>query len=74
MSKRRQRSVHDGMGTLIFGIVFTIVGAGLLIERIANVDVWEYLWRLWPVLLIVMGVKILVDHYASRPAEGGERQ
>jgi len=62
-----RKAPPDGTATLIFGIVFTVVGAALLIERITQIPVWDYLWRLWPVLLIVMGVKILVDHYSSRP-------
>lgn len=62
-----RKAPPDGTATLIFGIVFTVVGAALLIERITHIPVWDYLWRLWPVLLIVMGVKILVDHYSSRP-------
>jgi len=60
----------DGTGTLIFGLIFTVVGGASLVETIIGRPVWEYLWRLWPVLLIVMGVKILLDHRrarASRP-------
>jgi len=65
MANARKAPAPDGTATLIFGIVFTVVGAALLIERITQIPVWDYLWRLWPVLLIVMGVKILVDHYSS---------
>jgi uncharacterized protein (DUF983 family) len=62
------RKAHsDGTATLIFGIIFTVVGAGLLIERLTHIPVWDHVWRLWPVLLIIMGVKVLVDHYSSRP-------
>ena len=66
MNKHRRRHGPNGTGTLIFGIVFTVVGGGLLIERSTGVDVWGYIWRLWPVLLIVMGVKSLLDCYAAR--------
>jgi hypothetical protein len=69
----RRGPVPDGTGTLIFGIIFTVVGGGLLVERLTGVHVWEYLWKLWPVLLIVMGVKVIADHYASRPSPPGER-
>jgi len=67
MANARKAPAPDGTATLVFGIIFTVVGAALLIERITQIPVWDYLWRLWPVLLIVMGVKILVDHYSSRP-------
>lgn len=66
MTETPKRTAPDGTATLIFGIVFTVLGAGLLIQRVAGVNVWDYLWRLWPALLIVMGVKILVDHYSAR--------
>jgi len=71
MSKPRAHPRPDGMGTLIFGIIFTVVGGGLLVERTTGVHVWDHLWRLWPLLLIVMGVKIIGDHYrcASPPKE-----
>ncbi|HUT75130.1 MAG TPA: hypothetical protein VM221_09910 [Armatimonadota bacterium] len=68
MTRPRKRPVPDGTGTLVFGIIFTILGAGLLIQRITGLDVWDYLWQLWPLLLIVMGVKVLIDHYTARPS------
>lgn len=72
MKSPRRVAVRNGTGTLIFGIIFTVVGGGLLVEQITGMQVWDYLWKLWPVLLIVMGVKVIADHYASRrlPPEG----
>jgi len=58
----------DGTGTLIWGIVFVVVGGGLLVQRTMDIQVWDYLWRLWPVLLIIMGVKVLADYYGARGA------
>jgi len=66
MARLCRRHGPDGTGTLIFGIVFTVLGGGLLVQRCTGVDVWGYIWRLWPVLLIVMGVKALLDYYAAR--------
>jgi len=66
MSETRKGRAPDGTAALIFGIIFTVVGGGLLIQRTTGIHVWDFLWRLWPVLLIVMGVKILVDHYGSQ--------
>ncbi len=51
------------MAALIFGLLFTVIGAAELIETYTHRPVWDYLWRFWPVLLIVMGLKIIVDHY-----------
>jgi hypothetical protein len=61
----------NGTGTLILGLILTVVGGALLIERIIGRPVWNYLWQFWPLLLIVMGVKILMDHYGARPRRGG---
>ncbi len=72
MAKSSRRPVPNGTPTLIFGIVFTVVGGGLLVQSATGVDVWKYLWRLWPMLLVIMGVKALVDYYCyheSRPKE-----
>ncbi|NIM07312.1 MAG: hypothetical protein GTO55_11565 [Armatimonadetes bacterium] len=73
MEKKTQKPRHpNGMGALIIGIVLTIIGGGLLVERITGLPVWDHLWKFWPVLLIVMGVKILVDHYLARAASRSE--
>jgi len=62
---RKPNPPQAGTGMLIFGLLLTVIGGGLLIERIAGVEVWDHLWRLWPLLLIIMGVKILVDYYLN---------
>jgi uncharacterized protein (DUF983 family) len=66
MSKPRSGAASDGTTALVLGIVLTLVGAGVLIQRATGVEVWDHLWRLWPVLLIVMGVKVLMNHYGAR--------
>ena len=66
MSKPRSGAAGDGTTALVWGIVLTLVGAGVLIQRATGVEVWDHLWRLWPVLLIVMGVKVLMNHYGAR--------
>jgi len=66
MSKPRSGAAGDGTTALVLGIVLTLVGAGVLIQRATGVEVWDHLWRLWPVLLIVMGVKVLMNHYGAR--------
>jgi uncharacterized protein (DUF983 family) len=74
MAKSTRPNPADGTATLIFGIVCTVVGGALLIERLTGAPVWDYLWRLWPVLLIIMGVKILLDYRSSRPKTPREPQ
>ena len=57
-----QTKRRNGAGTLIFGLVFTVLGGGLLIERTLGYDVFESIWRLWPVLLIILGIKYIADN------------
>jgi uncharacterized protein (DUF983 family) len=66
MSKPHTSAAGDGTTALVLGIVLTVVGAGVLIQRATGVEVWNHLWRLWPVLLIIMGVKVVVGHYGAR--------
>ncbi len=62
MAKRLKINPPDGTGSLILGLLLTVLGAGVFLERV-GVRVWEYIWRLWPLLLIIMGGKTLLDHY-----------
>jgi hypothetical protein len=68
MSKPSNASTPNGIGTLIFGIVFTAIGGGLLIEHATGAHVWRYLWRLWPVLLITMGIMLIIFRKAAMKA------
>jgi hypothetical protein len=72
MAKIRRIYPSDGTATLVLGIILSIVGAGMLLERAFHISLWDFLWKLWPVLLIAMGIKILVSHY-RRPHPGGEQ-
>lgn len=63
MARIRKIYPSDGTTTLVLGIVLTVIGGGMLIERATEYSVWHLVEKLWPVLLIVMGVKILVAHY-----------
>ncbi len=58
------RGPRGSASTLVLGLLFTVVGGAQLFQVITGREVWDYLWRLWPVLLIVMGTKILIDHYS----------
>lgn len=40
--------------SLIWGFILIIIGAVFLLEQF-DVDAWDTLWRLWPVILIVWG-------------------
>jgi len=72
MSKPRSRG-GDGSALLILGLMLTALGGGLLVERVVGIPATDALWRLWPLLLVVLGIKVLVDHYAARPAPPKEK-
>ncbi len=40
--------------SLIWGVILIALGLILLCEML-NVRVWRYVWRLWPLILIVWG-------------------
>jgi hypothetical protein len=59
--------------TLIFGLLFTVIGGALVAERVLGRPVWDYVWRLWPLLLVVMGVKVLLDYRSGSAVRRGRR-
>ncbi len=70
---RPRRSRVSGTGTLIFGLLFTAIGGAFVAERALGRPVWDSLWRLWPLLLVVMGAKILLDYRAASLARRRRR-
>jgi len=64
MTKFWKVDPQGGTGNLVLGILLTVLGTGALIDQIWHKPVWDYIWKLWPALLIIMGVKILLNHYS----------
>ena len=48
MSNRKKRE------TLVWGIILIVIGAVFLLHNI-NFDIWEFIARLWPIILIAWG-------------------
>ena len=44
--------------SLIWGIILIVLGGIFLLEQF-DVDVWDQVWRFWPVILIVWGANKL---------------
>ena len=44
--------------SLVWGIILIIIGCIILLEQL-NIDVFEHVWRFWPVILIVWGANKL---------------
>ena len=45
--------------SLIWGAILIVVGTIFFLENF-HIDVWDYVWKLWPVVLIVWGALKLV--------------
>ncbi len=64
---------------LLWGIILIVVGAAFLTENFLDIDAWDYLWKLWPVILVLWGAQKLVaglrrdkpetDDPAARPRD-----
>jgi hypothetical protein len=39
---------------LIWGAILIVIGLIFFLENF-NIDVWDYVWKLWPVILIAWG-------------------
>lgn len=61
---------HNRTGQLVLGLVLVVVGVGMMLERAWGLDLWDQIWRLWPLALIAIGIKLLVDQYQESKREG----
>ena len=58
--------MKDNNLKIIFGVVLVILGTLLLIDRLGlvfpyNIDVWSIIGTFWPLILIVIGGKLLIE-------------
>ncbi|MBP7705825.1 MAG: hypothetical protein KA243_01120 [Candidatus Aminicenantes bacterium] len=45
-------------GSLVWGVILIVFGLIFLLEQF-HIDVWDAVWRFWPVILIVWGANKL---------------
>jgi hypothetical protein len=45
-------------GSLVWGIILIVVGVLFLLDQL-DIDVWDAVWRFWPVILIIWGANKL---------------
>jgi phage shock protein C len=53
-------------GSLVGGTVLIILGVIFSIETLTDYDVWNWIWKLWPLGLVALGVWMIV-----RDRDGG---
>lgn len=52
---------------LFWGIIFVFIGGIFLLENFGVIDFsWSYIWRFWPILLIVTGINIVFSRSHSK--------
>jgi hypothetical protein len=52
---------------IFWGIILVFVGTIFLLENFDVIDFsWGYVWRFWPILLIITGVNILFSRYNNK--------
>jgi hypothetical protein len=44
--------------SLVWGIILIIIGCVILLEQL-DIDVFDHVWRFWPVILIIWGANKL---------------
>ena len=53
--------------SIFSGVLWIVIGGLLLANNlVANLRIWDLFWNYWPVLLILLGVAKLFDHFASQ--------
>ncbi|HOK23275.1 MAG TPA: DUF5668 domain-containing protein [Candidatus Hydrothermia bacterium] len=55
-------------GQIWLGVIFVILGAVVLLRNfgILSESAWGYLWRFWPLILVLVGLEILISNKLVR--------
>jgi len=54
---------HRRTGSLAFGIILILLGGLFLLDEFYYIDVWDYLWKYWPLILIIIGLAEIIDYF-----------
>lgn len=44
-------------GGWLFGVILFILGLLFLVENFTTIEIWDKIWKLWPIILIIWGIK-----------------
>lgn len=58
-------------GNLVWGIILVILGLIFLLENLGY-DIWEYVGKLWPLILIIWGISKLQAAFGARAGKTPE--
>jgi len=57
-------------GSVFWGVVLMVLGVVLLMANFEFLISYDRIWNLWPLVVIIVGVKLIADYYAkSKEAE-----
>jgi len=60
MSKKKQESLFWGIVLLLVGVLFLADNLGF------DIDIWDIIADFWPVVLIGIGLKGVLQHFANK--------
>jgi lia operon protein LiaF len=61
MSKQKNESLFWGFLVLLIGVLFLIKNLGW-----ADIDIWEFIAKFWPVILIYIGLKNILIYVLKK--------
>ena len=47
----------NAKGNWVFGLIVLIIGIIFTVESFSGIEVWSKVWNLWPLILIIWGIK-----------------
>ena len=50
---------EEGRGNWLFGLILLLIGGIFLIENYTDIEIWDELWKFWPVILLIWGIKAI---------------
>lgn len=62
MENKTERSIHR-VGTMTSGIALIVFGILFLLHMIVPTVNFLFIFRLWPVILIMLGIEILIGNF-----------
>jgi phage shock protein C len=65
-ARRERREDSDNNGPIVVGAILILVGGLFLLRQFVDID----LGRLWPIVVIVIGLVLIVSAFARRPGPG----
>lgn len=60
MKNKKRESLFWGIVLLGIGLVFLLDNFGL------DIDLWDVVTEFWPMVLIIIGIKMIYTHYTSK--------